>query len=296
MARLEVRRGTIGCCGVALLGWSLLLLAEAPGSDLRRYVALTLGAWVIYVVALRLTFALPFNGLATRNMRSDLLAIFLVALAVRIALVASPPSLSDDIYRAVWDARLVSHGINPYAYAPLAPELQPLRDELIWPRVNHPEQRTPYPPLAEIAGALAYKAHPESVRSMQALAGTLDLLAALLLAALLARLGSDPRRCIVVAWSPIGAAQFAHSGHNDAEMVAALIAVPLLLTSGKRSLAAAALAAATMVKLVPVVGLPLTCRTVAARGLVVFVGFCAMVTLPFLGAGQGLVSGVLSEG
>src|SRR5579862_2212679 len=89
------QRWALGLCGALLIGWSLALLVEPPGQDLARYVALTLSAWLVYVIALRLMLSLP----STHGNR-DLALIFLVAVLLRIPLAATPPSLSDDIYRA----------------------------------------------------------------------------------------------------------------------------------------------------------------------------------------------------
>jgi len=43
------------------------------------------------------------------------------ALVFRLTLWWSPATLSDDIFRYVWDGRVQLAGINPYFYAPSAP-------------------------------------------------------------------------------------------------------------------------------------------------------------------------------
>lgn len=305
-------------------------LLQPPGADIPRYVVLTLAAWLCWVVALRVTLTLP-----RRHPRVDLAFIFGVALLMRLTLLFTQPSLSDDVYRSVWDARLVHLGVNPYSYAPGAPETEPYRDAVIWPRINHKEQRTPYPPLAEILGAAAYAALPEQPLAMQGLAAGMDLVAAGLVAWLLAKIGSDPRRCIVIAWSPIGALHFAHSGHNDAAMVAALAGAALLVAYNRhwaafaapgggeaplplgrpayngRWLAFAALGAATAIKAVPALMLP-AFLAVRARGApprsglwlkiaTVFQGTAIWMVaiiataLPFSSAGPNILAGVVSE-
>ena len=45
----------------------------------------------------------------------------------------SPPYLSSDIYRYVWDGRVMAAGINPYRYVPADPHLEALRDPDIFP-------------------------------------------------------------------------------------------------------------------------------------------------------------------
>ena len=54
-------------------------------------------------------------------------------LALQLAAAGGPPRSSDDLYRYVWDGRVQAAGIDPYRYAPAAPELAGLRDPFLWP-------------------------------------------------------------------------------------------------------------------------------------------------------------------
>jgi alpha-1,6-mannosyltransferase len=274
-----------------LAAWVVDTLRSPPGSDIPRYVGVFLAAWLVYVVAIRLVLAL-----STKQVGRDLAGIFLVGLALRAAMLLGPPTLSDDVFRSIWDARVLHAGLNPYAFPPAAEELATLRDSEFWPRVNAREQRTPYPPATEIVGAAAYKLAPEQPVTFQVLAAGFDLLGAALLGWLLHRLGSDPRRAIVMAWSPMALIHFAHSGHNDSVMTAAIIGAGLLLTFGQRSWAMAALGIATMVKVVPVVTVPAFLRRAGFVGAVVWLSTCVLVLVPFASSGASAVTGLLEEG
>jgi alpha-1,6-mannosyltransferase len=286
-----VRTMALAGCGVALVGWALTALIQAPGENIPRYVTLMTLGWAIWLIAIRVILVA-----APTQARRDLWLILAIGLVIRLLLSLTPPSLSDDVYRAVWDARQLHAGVNPYQYAPAAPEIAALRDDHIWPRVNHQHQHTPYPPLAEVLGALAYLVMPERLQAMQLLFGGLDLGAAALLAALLHRLGQDPRRCVVLAWSPLSAIHFAHSAHNDSAMVAAFVAAGLFVTFQRHVLAMVMLGAATLVKGVPLLTVPAFARATGWKAVAGWVVCCVLVTMPFLGAGTGLVAGVASEG
>ena len=82
--------------------------------------------------------------------------IVIAGIVFRLCLVFSIPALSDDIYRYVWDGRVQWAGINPYEFAPVAEELAHVRDALIFPKINHPELPTIYPPIAQIAFWVGY--------------------------------------------------------------------------------------------------------------------------------------------
>src|SRR5438046_2494353 len=78
----RTRRLALAMCGIGLQGWALSALLAPPRADLPRHVALALAAWVVYVVALRLTLSLPGGGRGR-----DLCLIFGVACLMRATLL-----------------------------------------------------------------------------------------------------------------------------------------------------------------------------------------------------------------
>src|SRR5687767_5276317 len=97
-----------------------------------------------------LYFVASWMILRARPARSLFLIVILFAVLFRLSILFSPPYLSDDIYRYVWDGRVQAAGINPYRYLPSAPELVQLRDDKIYPKINRRDYApTIYPPLAE---------------------------------------------------------------------------------------------------------------------------------------------------
>ena len=73
--------------------------------------------------------------------------LWLVPVAFRLVLLVTTPTLSDDVYRYVWDGHVTTSGINPYAYALDAVELDaisiPARE-----LANNPGLSTPYLPVS----------------------------------------------------------------------------------------------------------------------------------------------------
>jgi len=91
--------------------------------------------------------------------------IVIFALFFRIILWLSPPTLSDDIYRYLWEGRLVSMDINPFEYAPDAPQLEHMRDIEVFTQINHKNFVTIYPPLTQFIFSLSLQLHP-SIKMM----------------------------------------------------------------------------------------------------------------------------------
>jgi hypothetical protein len=68
-----------------------------------------------------------------------------IALLVRAPFVFTPPHLSDDGFRYLWEGLATNHGYNPFV---IAPQDLPGLDDSLRARVNHPDLTSIYPPLA----------------------------------------------------------------------------------------------------------------------------------------------------
>jgi hypothetical protein len=204
-------------------------------------------AFVAYLVAV---------AFLARGARAPVRAVLAVALAIQIAPLAAPVLLSTDVY-TYWDYGRLSavHGENPYAVEPREQPEDPAFDRMgaMWRGTT-----SVYGP----AFTLASEGHAEVVgESAPAAAWTYKSLAALamlVIAWLAARLAARPALAAAfVGWNPLLAVHFAGGGHNDAWMIALVVAALALAARGRRQLAGAAWAAAVAVKWVALVFLPL---------------------------------------
>lgn len=215
----------------------------------------------------------------------SLRAMVLCGLAARLALLVPAEGLSDDLYRYVWEGRLVAAGENPYFHAPADPVLAAWRDGVIWPRVTHPDVPAAYPPLAQAFFA-AVTWFGGGARGMRIALTGIDLLVWLLLACWLGARGLDRRRSVVWGLCPLVPIEVALSGHFDVLAVAACLAALWASAAGRPRAAAALLGVATVCKPYALVLLPLllTRRQFLVQG-VLCVGVVAVAYLPFAGPG-----------
>ncbi len=111
--------------------------------------------------------------------------ILILGIFLRLCLLPMPPC--DDIYRYLWEGKILGLGFNPYRLAPDSPALAQFRDSL-WALINHPKLPALYPPLTEAVFALlARLAH--SVLIFKAAFVAFDVAAFLLLRAILRNTG-----------------------------------------------------------------------------------------------------------
>ncbi len=133
--------------GGALTAWGLPELG--PQYVLYGYAALFLP----YAITLWWLRDGPYSHHALPA-RATFIIIAVAAVVARIAVLPAYPLLSDDLFRYVWEGRVVAAGYNPFVLAPDAAELASLRDETIWPFINHREIPTIYPPVSQAFFAL----------------------------------------------------------------------------------------------------------------------------------------------
>jgi alpha-1,6-mannosyltransferase len=209
-----------------------------------------------FLVLFTLAFlAYGVGALAAFRLRSRLgfAVILTIGIVTRLLLLPGAPSLSTDAYRYVWDARVASAGVDPYAYPPAAPEIAGLRDSSIYPGLNHPTWLTVYPPPAQAFFRAVYWIAPDSVRAMKLALGIAELLALGALVLLLRALDLPAGRLAIYAWNPLLLVEIWGSGHLDALVLATVTGAALASARRRDGLAAILLGVGTLVKLYPAV-------------------------------------------
>ncbi|HCP45600.1 MAG TPA: hypothetical protein DIU15_06145, partial [Deltaproteobacteria bacterium] len=145
--------------------------------------------------------------------KGSVVIIVLWSLVMRLPLLMSSPSLSDDVYRYVWEGRVTASGVDPFEHPPTAPALRDLALQAPeWSRVNHPELPAIYPPAAQLAFAsLGQVADTE--RGFRVGFVCIELLLILALAALLLARRLPLGWLVLYAWHPMSVVEVAGSGH-----------------------------------------------------------------------------------
>lgn len=115
-------------------------------------------------------YALAFSAffMIWRSAKTEDLPFYVaLALLVRFFLIFAFPQLSDDIYRFIWDGRLICHGHNPFNYLPdeimAAGWAGSWLDQNLYAELNSPDHYTIYPPVAQVVFALGTWLFPQSV-------------------------------------------------------------------------------------------------------------------------------------
>ena len=116
------------------------------------FIELALAAGIVYLVAL-------YGFAQTRATRTTTILLIFSAIAFRATLWPMEPTLSDDLQRYRWEAKVQAQGWNPYAIAPNDPRLADLRDKY-YEVMPGRELPAIYPPATELVFRATWKFFP----------------------------------------------------------------------------------------------------------------------------------------
>ena len=258
----------LGAIVLLLLAQGWLFAVLLPRTGLRHRVL-----WL--EIATTVTFGAAAFLLSRARLTPRALAALVLGggIAFQAIAVMTSPVSSDDDFRYVWDAKVQLSGVDPYRYAPTAPQLTHLRDGFLFPQradcnwpipggcstINRPNVHTIYPPVAEGSFALI------RVASFGGRGNHLPLqLAAALGSIVVAWLLYRRRRArdrplwtvALWAWCPVTVVEFGNNAHID-WLAAMFVVLALTSEASRRSGPAGVLAgAAIATKLYPLLVLP----------------------------------------
>ncbi|MEP5153532.1 hypothetical protein [Planktotalea sp.] len=223
--------------GVVALSTTLSWLShsfseEVASADLPNlpYLGLLIGgtAFVVYAIVMRL------HAADSTSKWPLFLFVFIIGIAARIVQFGAVPILEDDYQRYLWDGALLANGLSPYLYAPLsflnavveAPAYWDLA-ETAWPvieRINHPEYRTVYPPVAQMFFAMSYWISPLSLEGWRVVLLFADISVFALLVGILRALGQSQMWAALYWWHPLAIKEVANSAHLEPALMVFVLA------------------------------------------------------------------------
>lgn len=210
-----------------------------------------------------------------------------VAALLRLSLLTQTPTLSDDIYRYIWDGRVQAAGINPYRYIPADPHLAFLRDTKIYPHINRRNYApTIYPPGAQMF-YFAVTRVSESIVWFKTVLLIGEGLTIWLLARLLVSFNLPRERVLIYAWNPLVLWEFS-SGHIDFVMTTLVVLALYARRQKRETLTGIFLGGAVLVKFLPLAIFPALFRRWSWRMPLAAAATICLGYAPYLGVGAGV--------
>jgi alpha-1,6-mannosyltransferase len=120
-----------------------------------------------FFIAYSSLFAVYFWVLKTTKTEDDFSFWLKTALILRGCLIFAMPNFSDDIYRFIWDGRLINMGINPFDFKPVYYFENKLYTDVLTPELyqylNSKSYHTVYPSVCQAFFSFAVYIFPKSI-------------------------------------------------------------------------------------------------------------------------------------
>lgn len=224
--------------------------------------------------------------------KRQFMVILLISIAARLLLTGMP--VSDDVYRYLWEGKIILAGESPYVNPAEHDDFKGLRDDY-WAKMNHKDKLTAYPPLAELifAGVSYLFYHPMAFKLFFI---GFDIATLCVLFFFIRYKGLHPRSSLLYALNPLTLYGFAGEAHFDALLLFSLVLSLFCVEKKQFVWAWIWLGIAIQVKVVAVILLPLYLLRCDWRKSWIIVFPLIIPSLYFAGSLQGLFEGLMGFG
>ncbi|MEM1322104.1 MAG: glycosyltransferase 87 family protein [Bacteroidota bacterium] len=254
-----------------------------------------------YIISMYALFFVAYIFIYKKATRQDGWFFIGLGIVLRASLLFGIPNLSDDIYRFVWDGRLLLNGINPFDHLPSYYIEQATMPEGItqnlYDQLNSPNYFTIYPPVCQAVFALSCWVFPHSILGSAILmklfvfaceVGSLLLLVRLLPPFRSQSEGPPPREVLLYALNPLIIIELCGNLHFEGPMIFFLLLALWCLQRQRYDWSAVAMALSIASKLLPLIFLPFLIQRLGwKKSLRYFIIVGALLLLFFLPLASG---------
>ena len=253
---------------------------------------------LIFSGALYVTAFVLITGL--RQSKATLLVCLALGFIARLSLFGSTPVHEDDWYRYLWDGAVLNEGISPYTFPPADAFLNNAFGDPItasdnaetnklralgaktehWPdRINYPYLATIYPPLAQIAFALANHIAPFNLDAWRFVLLLHDAAGLAIMVFFLRIVNYNPFWVLAYWWNPLAIFTSYNTAHMDALLVPYICGAICLAAMNRPRFSALAIAGAAAIKLWPIILAPILLRSSMRDWLAIGTILCVATVL-----------------
>ncbi len=210
-----------------------------------------------------------------------------LGLLLRLITVFLMPNLSDDVYRFIWDGRLLMNGYSPFAELPTYYIEQGINipgiDRALFDQLNSPNYFTVYPPVPQgiFAGAVwcVSDSIQGSVIAMKLVFLYFEIGTLILLVRLLQYFSMPLKNALLYALNPLIILDTFTNLHFEIAMIFFLLLAVWLLVKQLWQFSAIAMALAICSKLLPLMFLPFFIRYLGWKRAVAYFAFTGGLVL-----------------
>ena len=213
------------------------------------------------------------------------LTIIFFGLFFRLTLFPALPTTSNDVYRYLWEGKILAAGYNPFTLAPNDTSLIPLRDK-VYSKVTFKDISAIYPPISQFVFAAGYGIKNNSVAALKLIYLLCELFTLLILLKLLELKKKNLNYIILYAWLPLCIMEYFINAHLDPIGIMFMIMFIYFMEREKLILSSVVFSLAILSKLYPIILFPIVIKKLGLKKTFVFSLITAILVttcyLPFL--------------
>ncbi len=258
------------------------------------------------------TFGVPMiiRKTPTRATTPVFVLILGVGIVVRLLQIGTPTILEDDYNRYLWDGAVTAAGYSAFEYAPAdvrdglvgAASLHALAQQgaPVVERINYPEYRTVYPPVAQAAFAVSYLLAPFDLDGWRLMLFVVEVLCLALICAVLGSVGKSHLWAALYWWNPLVIKEVANSAHMEPVLMLPVLLGVYAVLRRKTVWASAFFAIAAGVKVWPLMlcaalwRQQFSARRVLVASVILVVAIIGLVSWPIVTSGLNETSGFVA--
>ncbi len=188
-----------------------------------------------------------------------------ISILLRASLLFCIPNLSDDVYRYLWDGRLLANGIHPFSNVPeyfVSNTILPsILNQELFTKLNSPNYFTIYPPVAQGVFWLVAKVSADNIMVgigvIRILIIGAEIGSIYLLKKLLTNFKLPAKNILLYALNPLVILELSGNLHLEAFMIFFLLLTVYLFTKERLMFSAIAFCFAICSKLIPLLFFPI---------------------------------------
>ncbi len=280
----------------------LFIFINGSNGNIPLFMFIYFESFLIYFLAFflikkeekfRITNALPqehirkkFAGIKYSSRYTIPLFIVTAGVLFRITLFPAVPTTSPDVYRYVWEGKVIYNGFNPYLHSPDSPELAFLHDSEFPEKVTFKRMTAIYPPLSQYSFLLGYIISGEKLWGLKLIYLLCEILTMMFIMKLLELKKKNLHYVILYAWLPLPIMEFFINVHLDPLGITFFILFIYLLEKGDYLKSAVPFALSFLAKFQPIFLFPLLLKKIGFKKTIyfglIFLGIVILCYSPFV--------------
>ncbi len=208
------------------------------------------------------------------------LIILFSGLVFRITFISTEPSTSNDVYRYLWEGKVIANGYNPYVLSPDNSSLKSLQDN-VYHKVTYKNIPAIYPPASQVVFTISHFVFGESLIGLKIIYLVFELITMIFLLKLLLLKKKKLYLLFLYAWLPLPIMEYFINAHLDVIGLTFFIMYLFYLEKENIWISSITFALAFLSKLFPIILIPLIVKKLGIKKSIFFTGIFFLVSLIF---------------